>query len=300
MNFSMGLTSVLVTILLLNLSLPNREISDKGFIQELDSITIMSYNIRFDNPDDGVNAWPNRKEYVADMIGKKYQADIIGIQEALKHQLDDLKQQLPEYDWVGVGRDDGKNRGEFSPIFYRADRFELVATNTFWLSESPHQPGSKSWDAAITRIVTWAIFTDLNSKRDFYVINTHFDHIGEEARVESSKLIAEFVSEIENDIPIIITGDLNVPETAKAYSVLSEHPEIHDARYLSESGHDGPTATFNNWSELRPAETRIDYIFVNNSIRVLNHKIADDKYEGYYPSDHLPVISDILFNVISR
>ena len=295
MNFSMGLKSILVTIFILNISMSNNVNTDNGIIQQLNSITVMSYNIRFDNPDDGINAWPNRKEHVADMIGTKYQGDIIGIQEAIIHQIDDLQQQLPDYSWVGVGRDDGRDKGEFSPIFYRTDRFYLVVTNTFWLSKTPHQPGSKSWDAAITRVVTWAMFIDLKSNRSFYVINTHFDHIGEKARVESSKMIAEFVSEIEPDIPIIITGDLNVPETSEAYSVLSDHPQLHDARYLSESGHVGPTATFNNWSELRPPETRIDYIFVNNSIRVLNHKIADDQYEGYFPSDHLPVISEILF-----
>lgn len=259
-----------------------------------DLLTVMSYNIRFDNPDDGINAWPHRKDAVSEMMGPKYESDIIGVQEALRHQLDEIQERLPGYSWVGVGRDDGRNAGEFSPIFYREDRLDLVATNTFWLSENPQTPGSVSWDAAITRIVTWAEFTDLQSEQNFYVINTHFDHIGEQARVESSKMIVDFISDLEEHIPVIITGDFNVPETSEAYSVMADAPGIQDARYASETAHEGPTATFNNWEELRPPESRIDYIFVTDHFRVLNHRILDDRYDGRFPSDHLPVISDVV------
>lgn len=262
--------------------------------EDSDYITIMSYNIRLDTPDDGINAWPNRKDHVAEMMGEKYGADIMGLQEVLKHQIDDLQERLPDYSWIGVGRDDGKDSGEFSPVFYKTDRFDLVATNTFWLSEKPHQPGSKSWDAAITRVATWAKFTDLSTERDFYFINTHFDHIGEQARVESSKMIIEFVSDLEEDLPVIITGDFNVPETSEAYSVLVDSPNLNDARYVSETEHEGPTASFNDWEELRPDESRIDYIFVGNKVSVLNHRILDDQYEGRFPSDHLPVLSDVV------
>jgi len=259
-----------------------------------ESIIVMSYNIRYDNPDDGINAWPHRKDHVAEMMGSKYSTDIVGVQEALRHQIDELQERLPDYSWVGVGRDDGKDKGEFSPIFYRTDKFDLLATNTFWLSETAHQPGSKSWDAAITRIVTWAKFTDLHTDEEFYFLNTHFDHVGEQARIESSKMITEFASDFEENIPIIITGDLNVPETAEAYSVLADFPKFLDARYASETGHEGPTATFNNWEELRPPESRIDYIFISNEITVLNHRILDDRYNGRFPSDHLPVISEMV------
>lgn len=263
-------------------------------IDDSRTITVMSYNIRFDNPDDGINAWPHRKDAVAEMMGPKYDSDIIGVQEALRHQLDEIQERLPDYSWVGVGRDDGRDAGEFSPIYYKKDRFELIATNTFWLSEKSHFPGSISWDAAITRIVTWAQFKDLNSDQDFYVINTHFDHIGEQARVESSKMIIDFIGDLEEDIPVIITGDFNVPETNEAYFIMADTPGISDARYASETGHEGPTATFNNWEELRPPESRIDYIFVSDGIRVLNHRILDDRYDGRFPSDHLPVISDVV------
>lgn len=261
---------------------------------QTDSISVMSYNIRYDTPDDGINAWPNRSDQVAEVMGEKYQADIIGVQEALKSQIDDLQERLPDYTWVGVGRDDGKEAGEFSPIFYKAERFDLIATNTFWLSESPNQPGSISWDAAITRVASWAKLKDRASGRNFYIINTHFDHMGEVARVESAKVIGKFISGIEEEYPVIVTGDFNVPETSEAYSVMTDLPGILDARYASETEHEGPTATFSNWEELRPEETRIDYIFARDNVRVLTHQILDDRYDGRFPSDHLPILVDVL------
>jgi endonuclease/exonuclease/phosphatase family metal-dependent hydrolase len=289
---------VLIITVLLSLIQNPAIFEEMGFqnsqLVDKESITVMSYNIRFDNPDDGINAWPHRSDHVAEMMGPKYESDIIGVQEALRHQLDELQQMLPDYDWVGVGRDDGKDAGEFSPIFYRKDRFELLATNTFWLSEETDMPGSISWDSAITRIVTWAKFNDLLNDQVFYVFNTHFDHRGEQARVESSKIILERASKVDEGIPVIITGDLNVPESSGAYEIFRDNPRFDDARYASETGHEGPTATFNNWEELRPPESRIDYIFVSEGIRVLNHRILDDRYDGRFPSDHLPVISEII------
>lgn len=264
-------------------------------INEDYTITVMSYNIRFDNPNDGINAWPHRKDHVAEMMGpEKYGTDIVGLQEALLHQIEELQERLPGYDWVGVGRDDGKNKGEFSPIFYLKDRFELIATNTFWLSENTDYPGSKSWDTAITRIVTWARFTDKQTEQDFYVLNTHFDHRGLQARYESSRIIVEKIASLNPEIPVVLTGDLNINEQNEAYKVLSDAEIIHDARYISDAGHEGPTATFNDWEELRAPESRIDYIFVSDGVRVLNHRILDDRYDGRFPSDHLPVISDII------
>jgi endonuclease/exonuclease/phosphatase family metal-dependent hydrolase len=257
------------------------------------SITIMSYNIRYDNPGDGINAWANRKNHVADMMAGIYKADIIGVQEALRHQLDDLQDRMTTYSWVGVGRDDGRDRGEFSPIFYSTERFELVATNTFWLSETPHMPGSKSWDAAIARIATWAKFKDLATNGEFYVVNTHFDHIGETARLESAKMITAFVEDLEHNLPVVVTGDFNVPESSKVYSVLTDFPKLSDARYASNSGHKGPTASFSDWEILQPEESRIDYIFVSDDIKVESHLISDDKYNERFPSDHLPVVAKI-------
>lgn len=253
----------------------------------------MSYNIRYNNPGDGVNAWPNRKEHVADMIGSEYITDIVGIQEALKEQVTYLEEQLSDYSWIGAGRDDGHDKGEFTPIFYRSERFELLESDTFWLSENPQKPGSKSWDAAITRIVTWAHFKDSSNGQEFYFFNTHFDHRGEQARLESAKLLVQKLSEIAGEQAYIVTGDFNFPESSEPYAVITDKEGLADARYASETGHKGPTASTNNWKELSGQESCIDYIFVEDDANVLGHHILDDKYDEYYPSDHLPVLSNI-------
>lgn len=257
-------------------------------------IRVLSYNIRYNNPDDGINAWPNRSDSVSDIIGVRVKPDIVGLQEVLKDQLDDLEERLPAYASVGQGRDDGKDAGEFSPIFYRPDKFELIENDMFWLSETPDVPGSKSWDAAITRIVTWALFLEKETNQKFYVYNTHFDHRGERARLMSARMVVSRISEIEKDIPVIVTGDMNVQESSEVYSVFTEESVLLDARYVSKNGHTGPTTTSNNWEELRQPESRIDYIFVRGVSDVLNHIILDDRYDGRFPSDHLPVMADIV------
>lgn len=286
-----GSTSFILAIIVLMMTLGNQSLHQHE--TETDNVLrVMSYNIRYDNPQDGINVWPNRKDEVAEMMTSVHDADIIGVQEALKHQLDELQGKMPNYTWVGVGRDDGNEKGEFSPIFFKTNRFDLLATNTFWLSETPQMPGSKSWDTAITRIATWARLSDLETGREFYVINTHFDHRGDVARIESARLILDFISGLEDGIPVFLTGDLNVTESSEAYAILSGSNMIDDARYRSESGHEGPTASFSDWETLNPEESRIDYIFVNDHVRVLSHTIADNRYDGRFPSDHLPVIVD--------
>jgi endonuclease/exonuclease/phosphatase family metal-dependent hydrolase len=259
-----------------------------------EAIRVMSYNIRFDNPEDGINAWPNRSASVAHLIRSVYDPDLIGMQEALHHQIDELDERLSAYSWVGVGRTDGNLGGEFSPIFYKRDKFELLQTNTFWLSETPEIPGSKSWDAAITRIVSWAKFRDKESEKEFYLFNTHFDHIGVESRKESARLILYAMGDIAGNAPVVLTGDLNVTEESEVYDLFQSEDRIYDARYISESVHSGPTASFNNWRELTEPGSRIDYIFVSDGTRVLCHRLADDRYEDRFPSDHLPVISDVV------
>lgn len=273
-----------------------------NFAADESAIRVMSFNIRYNNPGDGINAWPNRKDKVADMIGKRHQADLAGLQEAQRDQIDDLVERLPEYAWFGVGRDDGKDAGEFTPIFYRKDRFDLLEQETFWLSETPDMPGSKSWDTAITRIATWGKFRDKKSGKEFYYINTHFDHRGNQARTESAKLIVKKIGEIFGETPTVLTGDFNVRETSDAYEVLAGKQEangttsiLKDARYASKTGHQGPTSTFTNWEEYGPPETKIDFIFVQNGFEVLSHKVLDDRYDNRFPSDHLPVLAEIQF-----
>ncbi|HKG22279.1 MAG TPA: endonuclease/exonuclease/phosphatase family protein, partial [Blastocatellia bacterium] len=151
-------------------------------------VRVMSFNIRYNNAEDKENAWPNRKRMAASMF-RFHHVDIAGIQEALKGQIDDLELLLPGFAWCGVGRSDGKAEGEFSAILYRKERFKLLESSTFWLSETPEVAGSKGWDASLPRIVTWARFRDTQSKQTFFVFNTHFDHRGSRARAESARLL---------------------------------------------------------------------------------------------------------------
>jgi endonuclease/exonuclease/phosphatase family metal-dependent hydrolase len=262
--------------------------SDDAFSSDLRVIT---FNIRYNNPADGEHAWPNRKEQVASVI-RYHQADLLGMQEVLRGQVDDLVAELPEYSWLGVGRDDGENRGEFSPIFYRTDRFGLRDSGTFWLSETPEVIASKSWDAALTRIATWARLTDLSTGTNFLFLNTHFDHRGEQARTHSAALIVERVKQLAGDEPIIVTGDFNVPPTTEAYAVMTS--ELKDSRLQSKTEPHGPQGTFGGFVVgATPNTNRIDYIFVSDSITVTRHGVLSDQIDGSYPSDHLPVLSEI-------
>ncbi len=263
------------------------------------TLRVMTFNIKYDEPRDGINAWPNRKQMVADII-KKNDADIVGVQEALNHQLKDLEVLLPDMAWCGVGRTDGKEGGEYSAILYRKSRLKLLETKTFWLSETPDTPGSKGWDAAFPRVVTWAKFKDLRSKKEFYHFNTHFDHVGEVARVNSARLILERAANIAKKARIVVTGDFNANNETEIYRILTQSetgkpPLLADARKISETPHSGPTATFNSFKELVP-DAWIDYMFVNKGIRVLRHVAIDDRPEGLWPSDHLPVLAEISFD----
>src|SRR5688572_23652685 len=174
-------------IALVNCPLTGRVNAHQALAKDATPLRVMSFNIRYDEPRDGENAWPNRKKLVATLI-RLHQVDLIGVQEALKGQLDDLSELIPEYAWIGVGRTDGKLGGEFSAILFRKNRFAMLETATFWLSETPHIP-SKGWDAAFPRIVTWAKFSDKQTQRVFFHFNTHFDHRGTRAREESGRLL---------------------------------------------------------------------------------------------------------------
>jgi endonuclease/exonuclease/phosphatase family metal-dependent hydrolase len=254
-------------------------------------VHVMSFNIRYNNPDDGVHAWPNRKDRVASMI-RFHQADVAGLQEALIGQIRDLEQRLPTYEWVGVGRDDGEEAGEFSPIFYRADDFELLDHGTFWLSTTPDVPGSQSWDAALPRIVTWAQFRDERSENTFYHFNTHFDHRGEQARRESARLIVQKIDSIAGQNSAVVTGDFNVTPDVDAYQILAN--ALEDARTSVENPH-GPPGTFSSFEVGGEQNRRIDYIFGTNGATVQRFGTLTDQWNGHYPSDHLPVLADVAF-----
>lgn len=258
---------------------------------------VMTFNIRYNEPRDGVNAWPNRKTKVSDVI-RFHKADLIGVQEAQYNQLQDLEKLLPDFAWCGVGRD-GENNGEFSAILYRKSRFKLLETKTFWLSETPDKIGAKGWDANFPRIVTWAKFKDHQSKKTFYLFNTHFDHIGAKARTQSSKLMLVQIPKIAQKSQFVVTGDFNATEDTNVYRILTGQEEagvfkLLDARYISQNGHFGGVSTWNAFKELEP-NRKIDYVFVRLGIRVLEHGVLSDRWEGLWASDHLPVLAEMVF-----
>ncbi len=254
---------------------------------------VMSYNIRYDNPGDSAHAWPFRKERVANLI-QYHEADLLGLQEALEHQLVYLDSAMSEYAWIGVGRDDGKSGGEFSPVFYREAMFELLDWGTFWLSETPEKP-STGWDAALPRIVTWTHLQHKPSGDTIYYFNTHFDHRGELAREESAKLIRRKINEIAGEIPVVVTGDFNAAPDSAPYRAMVGDQGIQDAMDATILPHEGAMSSFSGFlvtDGLQP-NRRIDYVFVSPEIEVQKHAILTDHRDGAYPSDHLPVIARV-------
>ncbi|POY34967.1 endonuclease [Solitalea longa] len=255
-------------------------------------LTIATYNIRLNVASDSINAWPNRKEWVRELI-QYHNFDIFGVQEALNDQMVDL-QELHGFDYVGGGRDDGKQAGEYSAIFYNTKKFSVLKTGTFWLSPTPEKP-SKGWDAGIVRICTWACFSDVKSGKLFYVFNTHFDHIGVKARENSAKLILEKVEDlVPPGTPVIVTGDFNSTPETSAYQTMNTN--MADAREVTRTKPYGPIGTFNNFNYNSDLKERIDYIFVNSKVEVLKYGVLSDAKDKHFPSDHLPVVCRISLN----
>lgn len=257
------------------------------------AISVMTYNIWYANPDAGENIWENRRDGVVQTIMDQ-KTDIAGLQEVLYPQLKYLEEKLGDFGWVGVGRDDGKQKGEFAPIFYRKQRFELLDSGNFWLSETPDSAGSMGWDAVCVRIVTWAKFRDIHSGHGFFVFNTHFDHEGDTARLKSAALLIERLNRIAGDQPVIVTGDFNCRKDSEPYSLLTgeNHPvKLKDCRYASAFRTPRPDYSYIG-SEFKgvPGEI-IDHIFVSQAFGIISSKIFDNCKSGRCPSDHLPVIT---------
>jgi endonuclease/exonuclease/phosphatase family metal-dependent hydrolase len=260
------------------------------------SLNVMTFNIRFNNPRDSANAWPNRKDFAASQI-LFHQAHIVGVQEALHDQLNDLLDRMPNYRYLGVGRDDGKQKGEYSAVFYDSTRLQALRSETFWLSETPNVAGSKSWDAAITRVVTWVLFKDRLTKKEFYHFNTHFDHIGKVARRSSATLLLNKVKEIAGARPAIITGDFNAHPTDEPIQVIvnaNDPLRFTDSKEISKQPHYGPGGTFNAFGPKEVADTPIDYIFLKGKFTVLQHATLSQTWKGRFSSDHFPVIAKLL------
>lgn len=255
------------------------------------NLRVISYNIRYNNPGDGVNAWPNRSSQVSALLDF-YQPDIFGLQEALIGQIQDVHTRLPHMKWVGVGRDDGRDAGEFSPVFYNSEKFTALKHGTFWLSETPDKPGL-GWDAACNRVCTWIILKENGSNKKFMVLNTHFDHMGNKAKSESAKLILSKIDELNpKNLSLILTGDFNLTPEEEPISVITT--KLRDSRLVSIKAPYGPEGTFNAFKFDAPMKARIDYVFVNNPVEVLQYAVLTDSKDHRYPSDHQPVLVDLL------
>ena len=255
-------------------------------------LIVATYNLRYDNPKDGVNIWPNRKEMVKDLI-RFHEFDIFGTQEGLINQLNDLLE-LKEFAYTGHGRDDGKEAGEHSAIFYRKDRLKLITSGDFWFSETPGQP-SYGWDAQKhRRICSWGKFRDLQTSKEFYFFSAHFDNSGVVAKKESGKLIVRKIQEIAGNAPVFFVGDLNsTPGTEQIQTIKSL---LRDSRQVSATPPYGPIGTTNGFKFDSPMTELIDYIFVSKQIDILKYGVLTDSKEQRYPTDHLPVVVKAIIN----
>lgn len=265
-----------------------------AFSQNGGRINAMSFNIRYDQPKDAEQNWHNRKENVIRMLNF-YELDIIGMQEVLDSQLDYLKENLVNYGVVGVGRKDGIDQGEFTPVFYRKDRFRRVKSSTFWLSETPNRV-SKGWDADLERIATWAILQEKNTNKELLVINTNFDHRGVQSRIESARLLKAKISELAGERQVILAGDFNSVPDSEAIQLLT-NPK--DKKSLIDSKKNATFTYGPDWTSTRfdtkPFDQRkvIDYIFLKGITTINRYAVFTEKLNEICLSDHCPVFVQI-------
>ena len=261
------------------------------FLFSQQAIKVMSFNIRLDVKSDGDNQWDKRKEKVASLMNY-YEADFIGAQEVQHHQLMFLQERMKSYGYIGVGRDDGKEAGEYSCIFYNKDKFEVVKQSTFWLSQTPDSV-SMGWDAACNRVCTYGLFRVKQTKRMIWVFNTHFDHMGVTARIESARLITSRIESLtgSHQYPVVLTGDFNSkPEDAPVQYLENK---FLNSRAISEQAAYGPPDTWNGFEFDKIPAGCIDHIFIgrNEKVKVMKFATITDSYERKYPSDHFPILA---------
>ncbi|MDO5571823.1 MAG: endonuclease/exonuclease/phosphatase family protein [Bacteroidales bacterium] len=278
-------------------------LSFTGVAKVKPSFNIATYNIRNDNKGDSINGngWGERVTYISQMV-LFHQFDIFGTQEGKKNQLEDMKNNLPDYDYIGVGRDDGKDGGEFCAIFYNTKKFKKIDDGNFWLSTETSYP-NKGWDAALPRICTWGKFKDLKSGFTFIYYNLHMDHIGVEARSESAKLILKKITEEPKKTAVILSGDFNVDQFNESYLLLNNSGLLKDSYETTEFRY-APNGTFNNFNPGLKTNKRIDHIFLTKDFKVKKYGVLTDTYRsekenqnkgGYArtPSDHFPVMISV-------
>lgn len=282
-------------------------------VVQAESMVVATYNIRNANAIDSTNGngWGQRYPYIVQLI-QFHGFDIFGTQEGKYHQLQDLKNAMPGYDYIGVGRDDGKQGGEHTAIFYRQERFEVLDHGDFWLSTVTDRP-NVGWDAALPRICTWGKFRDKQTGFTFLFFNLHMDHIGVQARAESAKLILQKIQELPEKLPVILTGDFNVDQHNESYALLDNSGIMRDAYQIADFRY-APNGTFNNFHPDMKTDSRIDHLFLTKEFKVKKYGILTDtyrseventeeerssnfpkevslrKYVAREPSDHFPVM----------
>ena len=258
-----------------------------------------TYNIRYNNPNDEKegNAWTQRCSYLCDFINFE-QPEIFGTQEVLVDQLHDLIKGLDGYDYIGIGRDDGKEKGEYAAIFYKKEQLRLLENGNFWLSTTPEK-ASLGWDAACIRICTWGKFQDISTGMQFLFFNTHMDHVGVIARRESAQLILKQIKQLAKGLPTILTGDFNVDETDEVYQIFSHSGVLRDC-YTNALQRMAPTGTWNDFMQDSRSKARIDYIFVTSDFNIPHYAIFTNSYwigkSRRNISDHYPVMVKLTYS----
>ena len=260
-------------------------------------LKVMSFNVRYDNPEDSADNWQYRRDRVADAINF-YNADIVGTQEVLYNQLEDLKARLPEYAMVGVGREDGKQLGEYAALWYKTSRFETVDSGNFWLSATPEVEGSLGWDGACVRIASWAILRDRDNGKELFALNTHLDHVGVEARRQGVTLILDRVNQLRAGRPAVVTGDFNSnPQSDVIAHITGEETpnQLTNTRTAAPLVY-GPDWTYHDFGRL-PYDKRelIDYVFITGPLSVKSYGILAETNGSGFLSDHCPVLVNMIW-----
>ena len=253
------------------------------------SLSVMTFNMRYDNPEDGQNNWRFRRERVAGVI-KAQEVDVLGTQELLSNQFNDLSGLLTGYQGVGVGRLDGAESGEYCAVFFRKDRFTLLDSGTFWLSETPEVVGSLGWDGACERIATWVVLRDRDG-RELFFIDTHLDHVGQVARDEGVSLLMKRIETLSGGRPVILTGDFNSEPGSSVVAHVQKDGVLHDAKAIA-AQRSGTDWSFSDFGQIPEAERPLrDYIFVSGDIEAVRYEVLPDTFDGGYVSDHAPVMA---------
>jgi endonuclease/exonuclease/phosphatase family metal-dependent hydrolase len=268
-------------------------------------VRIMTFNIRYGLANDGPNNWQNRRQILFDVI-RNHPSDVIGLQEALRFQIDEIRKALPMYGEIGVAREDGRIKGEYSAILFRADRFGVGQAGTFWLSDTPEVPGSNQWGGACVRICTWVRLVENSSGKAFYVFNLHLDHVSQSSREKSAVLLTQRIQSRSIKDPFVVTGDFNSGEDNPVIRYLKDRTALRGADGTTSKS---PIALVDTFRVLHPDATdvgtfhafkgdrqgnKIDFIFVRPAVKVLEARILYDNVDGRYPSDHFPVTARLL------